>query len=818
MDLKRFYDLAAVIFTRAYLGIYKEKLYGIILEPQNEDDLANNAQKVINGLLLKTNDPHLYAVSGTDVVSGNPEAVDAIVGVLYSEGNRLWLKKLNKMEEDRAAAMDLETYSSREEYQSRAVTNIGGVRRSRPSSAPSRSKAGHRGRIALAQAAAVERLFSAGRNRVALARHLAQQASSQPESSSSRHRKEDLTHTYDMKSGRKVLLNQAYFDALARQRKSDAAGHPKNMSDIREAGDRSKRSYEENNLPLVPSRPEWPGQSTGASVDKWVKRMLVSRVGEDVDSALSRPRMYGAYQLMEKLDMLISIEHCFNCAHHSLSLRHDPNEYSKNTDTVLRAVAQLAHGESQKYFDSFTKLTCITRLTISLITTFAESGLCARVGVTRMRARITSKCKQTDADSRIGAFEVQVAFKNAKGDVLTELLHSKLLSRHWPCRSLMEKKLKAFILSSGIAIHPLRDPSTHSDDFGSDGLGPYPMGSVEWEETPLAETFWVFPAFAQAPPIVFASAPTPLEMLRTAESGSDVTVPTPVVRRRKTGGFLNLNCNMANVENVDNKSLNVQWVFDARSVPGIIEKPPVVYQAVPPPSAPAPRRRPLSASATRTAPASNLAQTNTKEPSEKTCSTATDETEDEQALVEEESESFEACPSNRSTAEQLKIRLCENVPKDRENLPLLPYLGSLVMSRGILAAETIACCALLRRAFVSLTVSMHSASHVTTAASVSIDVAAIFKGLDQRKVGTLNSIDIDDLLTLLQNRKCSALVVKLVMLSIGKILLSLCIHYFLYKLMMENLFLFSFSQINICMQIHFLIVVDDLLKPNLNLI
>ena len=346
MDLKRFYELAAVIFTRAYLGIYKEKLYGIILEPQNDDDLASNAQKVINGLLLKTNDPHLYAVSGTDVVSGSPEAVDAIVGVLYSEGNRLWLKKLTKLEEERAEAINIETNSNREEYKSRAVAHIGGVRRNRPSSAPSRSKSGHRGRIALAQAAAVERLFSAGRNRAALQHHLALQAASQ-QTSSSRYRKEDTTHTYDMKSGRKILLSQGYLDALTRQRKNEAVVNFKNMSELRETGNR--RNNEENNLPLVPSRPEWPGHSTSASVDKWMKRMLVSRNGEDVDSALSRPCFYAAYQLMEKLDMVISIEHCFNCAHHSLSLRHDPNEYSKNTDTVLRAVAQLAHGEFYQY-------------------------------------------------------------------------------------------------------------------------------------------------------------------------------------------------------------------------------------------------------------------------------------------------------------------------------------------------------------------------------------------------------------------------------------------------------------------------------------
>ena len=390
--------------------------------------------------------------------------------------------------------------------------------------------------------------------------------------------------------------------------------------------------------------------------------------------------------------------------------------------------------------------------------------------MTRMRARITCKSKQTDVDSRIGAFEVQVAFRNSKGEILTELLHSKLLSRHWPSRSVMEKKLKAFILTSGIAVHPLYDPNSHSDGIGLDGLGPYPTGFVEWEETPLAETFWVFPTAGCAPLPAFASAPTPLEMLRNPELGS---LPTPVVPRKKTGGFINLNCNMANVENVENKSLAVQWVFDARSVPGIIEKPPVVYQAVPPPSAPTLKRRPLSASATKSSSASNLANVCAKQlsprASEKTCSTASDETEEVEPKEDDDSVDHESSSCSKSTADELKAILCKNISKGRENMTSVPYIGALVISKGIVAAETIACCTLLRRAVISLCVSKHSVSHVTTASSASIDVAAIFDGLDRRKCGTLNIADIDAILTLLQNRKPSALAARLVMLSIGKI-------------------------------------------------
>jgi hypothetical protein len=400
MDLKRFYELAAVIITRAYGGIYKESLVGIISDPQNDDDLVNNAHKVINGLISKTNDRSLMEISGRDVVSGSQKAVGILVSVLYSEGNRLWLQKLNKADDcqteasedddnyrdygsnrkkntvssvkrdkrgptrrcpytetaaeissfdeqldkiiscdgDSDSNSDRDSHGYRNDYN--AISQMGGSRKKRPSSAPSRSKSGHRGRIALAQAAAVERLFSAGKYRDILINRLADRSAAKPPPATRQDSdRNSQPFTYDMKSGRKVILSQAYLDSVARQRKIEALNNVKKMSDID-----GEKKYSENGLPPVPSRPEWPGKSTGASVDKWIKRMTASSPEED--SALSRPQIYGAYQLMEKLDMVFSVEHCFNCAHHSLSLRHDPKEYMRNANEWLRAVAQLAHGEN----------------------------------------------------------------------------------------------------------------------------------------------------------------------------------------------------------------------------------------------------------------------------------------------------------------------------------------------------------------------------------------------------------------------------------------------------------------------------------------
>ena len=407
MDLRRFYELAAVISTRAYLGIYKESPVGLILEPQNDDDLISNAHKIINGLISKTNDRNLMEISGRDIMLGSRRAVGILVNVLYSEGNRLWLLKLNAAEQrsrrtaydnydkdsngdvcsflsdlpnksalsgvrarshikpiddtendaialfdgqhhniidvddgisrtDTFGSSDIKMDSDRYSYRvgDDILSQVGRQTKKRASSAPSRSKSGPRGRIAQAQAAAVDRLFSAGKNRdKSIA---SQQRISANSNSKGTDKGDGLPYTYDMKSGRKVVLNRAYLDSVARQRNLEAVGNIKKLTDI--GGGKS-----DNVLPPVPIRPEWPGKSTCASVDKWMKRMTTSNT--DDNSIYLRPLMYGAYQLMEKLDLIFSVEHCFNCAHHSVALRHDAKEYLRNANEALRVVAQLAYGE-----------------------------------------------------------------------------------------------------------------------------------------------------------------------------------------------------------------------------------------------------------------------------------------------------------------------------------------------------------------------------------------------------------------------------------------------------------------------------------------
>jgi hypothetical protein len=56
------------------------------------------------------------------------------------------------------------------------------------------------------------------------------------------------------------------------------------------------------------------------------------------------PRYYTAYNSMEPLDLIVSVEHCCNCEHHSMTLRHDPREYADYSDAALLVLARKLHG------------------------------------------------------------------------------------------------------------------------------------------------------------------------------------------------------------------------------------------------------------------------------------------------------------------------------------------------------------------------------------------------------------------------------------------------------------------------------------------
>lgn len=631
IDLEKFRLNASLVFSRAYSAIYKERLPSLLNEKSTKDEKILNSQLVLDGLFAKTRNPVLLQLTGNEIYQGNHKAIGVLVGILFAEGQRLWLEKIRAVEAQAQAPVlessadfdqshrlqeandmlnrdeevnslndddlnkrdgfdgqdirsslktlhklrsnpeigpvDLERLLSRiafleEQLQRKTVKksksgshkgtrsskkNVGNriadailrdneinqrlfdessgegafqttnsasgkdkqteerreyartsassrsptlrrpmsgngmgiaeVRKSRPTSAPSTSNrkvnkirhpsnrlysaAPSRHREAEATEAPAERArVRSGRNQTP-----------EPAASNQVVKEKDIfdpsIHTYDWKSGRKILIAQAQAEYEERKRNKEAMDNILALSDTAVdalmGGDHSR--------PTSPVKAEYPSKSISGDVDKWLQRMRRDRYGERKappkveDVQMPEPRYFAAYQKLEDRDLVITIEHCYNCQHHNVTTRHKQDDYVNNSSSFLRALAQMAH----------------------------ESGVCARVGVSRFKANVTEKCSTSDSDSRIGAFEIQVAYKGPNGKVVPKILHSKLMTRCWPSKNVLEKRFRAFIASAKVStMHPDSDTSSSSVHMAHDSTEPYPVGASSWIMSPVANPAWSF--------------------------------------------------------------------------------------------------------------------------------------------------------------------------------------------------------------------------------------------------------------------------------------------------------------------------------------
>ena len=120
--------------------------------------------------------------------------------------------------------------------------------------------------------------------------------------------------------------------------------------------------------------------------------------------------------------------------------------------------------------------------------------MCARVGVTRFEANITQRTKTSDVDNRIGAFEIQVAYRSASGTLFTEILHSKLQKRSWPSKTVIEKRLNSFLARVN-PVHISETVDMEMSTFsgtGKDGMAEYPIGCGPWVSIPISQPDWTF--------------------------------------------------------------------------------------------------------------------------------------------------------------------------------------------------------------------------------------------------------------------------------------------------------------------------------------
>ena len=160
-------------------------------------------------------------------------------------------------------------------------------------------------------------------------------------------------------------------------------------------------------------------------------------------------RHWPEYDSMEIGDVIITIEHCDNCSRHESNTRHDESHYKKRIEKVKDAL----HPETLKFAIRFTTLlkpiskfgthisNSIEVNTPTMTTSRPKSAL-ARTKTwippitplpTEVKTRANPDQYQNDFNyrSRVGAFEVQVAYKTNKGELKVEILHTKLLSGSW---------------------------------------------------------------------------------------------------------------------------------------------------------------------------------------------------------------------------------------------------------------------------------------------------------------------------------------------------------------------------------------------------
>jgi hypothetical protein len=358
-------------------------------------------------------------------------------------------------------------------------------------------------------------------------------------------------YTYDLRTGRQISKRDA--EELLEQKKQRLlamgaivtddgelralnSNAPITLHDLLAARDKQKQNEEKHQGGIQeqfePTLGEYPGRRTEQSVENYQKKMATLREPVEIISLPSQKIFFPSYKHLDPLDMVISIEHCHECESHT-SVRHLPLEYIQHADDILRSSAQLIHSLHP----------------------------CLRLGVIRFPAKINgdNKLKKTsgvDLPCRIGALEVQVGYKNHRGEVIYELIYSKLNTKRWPSKSVIEKRLMSVVSQFGLQSYSDSGEATY-ESRRKDTHFPYPVGIGPWSEVPLADPLWKFsfpPLLTQ--PLAPSLFLTPDTLPTAAASPSEPQQP-----KRKQ----NKNRNQARVKKGPQiPNANVQWCFDSK--------------------------------------------------------------------------------------------------------------------------------------------------------------------------------------------------------------------------------------------------------------
>jgi hypothetical protein len=556
IDLDHFRLMSPIIFTRAYCAIYKENEFTLD-EDSGKEDVILVSQLVIDGLVAKTRNPALSLITGFDVYQRNHRAIGILVGILFDEGQRLWLEKRGSSKE-RSKSPHSSRHGGESANSPREIRKLlnkidsleGQIKKSKrskekssndhnlaersensaedpetgdpnenniihsPPSPPSQHKRPHSAAGVsrdLSNSDVVSRLTrpsSAGTTRVVqqlrkqglnsytdLQTQMNANGSSLPippaqmPRSPTQQNKQQISSsslnqpqfTYDLKSGRKIPLKSS--DTSHNHQKIisgvDQLNFQQNKQIIQDSlnNNVNKNNSNDKQSNPYPTKAEYPSKKIEKQVQDWLKRKQeLDRYEADptYQSNLINPGSapssvvvyHPCYATMEESDLIISVEYCHDCKNHNMTLRHDPKEYFEK---ALKMAKQLAN-------DIFNGDYCV-RLGICVVPADLKAHLCQPADNTA---------------SRIGAFEVQISYKSPlTHDTDIDLLYSKLQTRRWPSKSVIEKRLNSFLAKNNI---PIMKSGTNTD-FESVGFGlgySYPKGKCYWDVVSVASPAWSY--------------------------------------------------------------------------------------------------------------------------------------------------------------------------------------------------------------------------------------------------------------------------------------------------------------------------------------
>eukprot|EP01039_Chlorochromonas_danica_P007421 gene7421-8207_t len=140
------------------------------------------------------------------------------------------------------------------------------------------------------------------------------------------------------------------------------------------------------------------------------------------------------YDLLEEGDVLLTIEHCHSCSQHDEHTHHKEEKYIEQAELVINVTKSIAEHYGIRFFALMKPIELPSALELSV------------------ERSINHKVIEA-SEYRIGAFEVQIAFKRfGYLSYTAHTLHSKLYTGHWPKISTLQRHFLQLLDQSGYEI------------------------------------------------------------------------------------------------------------------------------------------------------------------------------------------------------------------------------------------------------------------------------------------------------------------------------------------------------------------------------